>query len=311
MKHASLRRALAACLLLASLAPLCMPVFAAQEAYTDRILASMRQPMVLGSSTFEYDGVSFQRVLLPRYILEQYEASGFEILPGQSDARVKAVKQALYSEKTYPKNEFVAYTQVREGQPVETYFDDHLAALLETIYMFCGLPEKTACIDELTLFLLDELVRRRGGGEVHSDFLLLSAITLHNIPEGMAVGLAFALAADGESLAGAFALALGIGVQNFPEGAAVALPVYQAGKSKRRAFWTGVLSGAVEPLFGVLVVLAAAGIHALMPWLLSFAAGAMLYVVAEELLPRAGGRRGTCGFLVGFLLMMILDVALG
>ena len=96
----------------------------------------------------------------------------------------------------------------------------------------------------LTLFLLDELVRRRGGGEVHSDFLLLSAITLHNIPEGMAVGLAFALAADGESLAGAFALALGIGVQNFPEGAAVALPVYQAGKSKRRAFWTGVLSGA-------------------------------------------------------------------
>ena len=133
----------------------------------------------------------------------------------------------------------------------------------------------------LTLFLLDELVRRRGGGAGHSDFLLLSAITLHNIPEGMAVGLAFALAADGESLAGAFALALGIGVQNFPEGAAVALPVYQAGKSKRRAFWTGVLSGA------------------------------MLYVVAEELLPRAGGRRGTCGFLVGFLLMMILDVALG
>ena len=71
------------------------------------------------------------------------------------------------------------------------------------------------------------------------------------------------------------------------------------------------VSGAVEPLFGALVVLAAAGIHALMPWLLSFAAGAMLYVVAEELLPRAGGRRGTCGFLVGFLLMMILDVALG
>ena len=141
--------------------------------------------------------------------------------------------------------------------------------------------------------------------------MMVAAITLHNIPEGMAVGLAFALAADGESLAGAFALALGIGVQNFPEGAAVALPVYQSGKSKRRAFWTGVLSGAVEPLFGALVVLAAAGIHALMPWLLSFAAGAMLYVVAEELLPRAGGRRGTCGFLVGFLLMMILDVALG
>ena len=164
----------------------------------------------------------------------------------------------------------------------------------------------------LLLALLDEFTRQRGGERVtHSDFLLLSAITLHNIPEDMAVGLAFALAADGEGLAGAAALALGIGVQNFPEGAAVALPLYQSGQSKLRAFVTGVLSGAVEPLFGVLVVLAAARVHALMPWLLSFAAGAMLYVVAEELLPRAGSRRGTCGFLVGFLFMMVLDVALG
>ena len=164
----------------------------------------------------------------------------------------------------------------------------------------------------LLLALLDEFTRQRGGERVtHSDFLLLSAITLHNIPEGMAVGLAFALAADGVGLAGAAALALGIGVQNFPEGAAVALPLFQSGQSKLRAFVTGVLSGAVEPLFGVLVVLAAARVHALMPWLLSFAAGAMLYVVAEELLPRAGSRRGTCGFLVGFLFMMVLDVALG
>ena len=164
----------------------------------------------------------------------------------------------------------------------------------------------------LLLALLDEFTRQRGGERVtHSDFLLLSAITLHNIPEGMAVGLAFALAADGEGLAGAAALALGIGVQNFPEGAAVALPLYQSGQSKLRAFVTGVLSGAVEPLFGVLVVLAAARVHALLPWRLSVAAGAMLYVVAEELLPRAGSRRGTCGFLVGFLFMMVLDVALG
>ena len=164
----------------------------------------------------------------------------------------------------------------------------------------------------LLLALLDEFTRQRGGERVtHSDFLLLSAITLHNIPEGMAVGLAFALAADGEGLAGAAALALGIGVQNFPEGAAVALPLYQSGQSKLRAFVTGVLSGAVEPLFGVLVVLAAARVHALMPWLLSFAAGAMLYVVVEELLPRAGSHRGTCGFFVGFLFMMVLDVALG
>ena len=163
----------------------------------------------------------------------------------------------------------------------------------------------------LTLFLLDELVRRRGGGEVHSDFLLLSAITLHNIPEGMAVGLAFALAADGESLAGAFALALGIGVQNFPEGAAVALPLRQAGKRRGEAFLAGVLSGAVEPLFGVAAALAAVQVRPLMPWLLSFAAGAMLCVTAEELIPRAGGRDGTCAFLVGFLLMMALDVGLG
>ena len=163
----------------------------------------------------------------------------------------------------------------------------------------------------LTLFLLDELVRRRGGGEVHSDFLLLSAITLHNIPEGMAVGLAYALAADGEGLAGAAALALGIGVQNFPEGAAVALPLRQAGKRRGEAFLAGVLSGAVEPLFGVAAALAAVQVRPLMPWLLSFAAGAMLCVTAEELIPRAGGRDGTCAFLVGFLLMMALDVGLG
>ena len=157
------------------------------------------------------------------------------------------------------------------------------------------------------------LLRRGGAQDDHArgDLLLMTAITLHNIPEGMAVGLAFALAADGESLAAAAALALGIGVQNFPEGAAVSLPLHQMGRSRPRAFLTGMLSGAVEPLFGVSVVLAAAGAHALMPWLLSFAAGAMLYVVAEELLPRAHSRAGTCGFIGGFLLMMALDVALG
>ena len=164
----------------------------------------------------------------------------------------------------------------------------------------------------LLLALLDEFTRQRGGERVtHSDFLLLSAITLHNIPEGMAVGLAFALAADGEGLAGAAALALGIGVQNFPEGAAVALPLRQAGKKRGEAFLAGVLSGAVEPLFGVAAALAAVRVRPLMPWLLSFAAGAMLCVTAEELIPRAGGRDGTCAFLVGFLLMMALDVGLG
>ncbi|MDD3347955.1 ZIP family metal transporter [Oscillibacter sp.] len=141
--------------------------------------------------------------------------------------------------------------------------------------------------------------------------LLMTAITLHNIPEGMAVGLAFALAAAGDSFAGATALALGIGIQNFPEGAAIALPLRQEGWSRRRAFAGGTLSGSVEPLFGILVVFLAGWAHALMPWLLSFAAGAMLYVVVEELVPQAHSRAGTCGFVAGFLVMMVLDVALG
>lgn len=153
----SLSRALAAALCLVLLSGLCAPVFAAREAYTDRILAGMRQPMVLGSDTFTYEDVAFHRVLLPRYIIEQHADSEYAILPGQSDERVRTVKSMLYSNTTYPNNEFVTYTQVREGEPVETYFDDHLAALLETIYMFCGLEGKTACIDELTMYLLSRL----------------------------------------------------------------------------------------------------------------------------------------------------------
>ena len=141
--------------------------------------------------------------------------------------------------------------------------------------------------------------------------LLMTAITLHNVPEGMAVGLAFALAAGGENLAGTAALALGIGIQNFPEGAAIALPLRQEGQSRGRAFLGGMLSGSVEPVFGILVGLMAAWAHPLMPWLLSFAAGAMLYVVVEELVPQAHSRAGTCGFVGGFLIMMVLDVALG
>ena len=155
-------------------------------------------------------------------------------------------------------------------------------------------------------------LRRDGeGGPWRNQTLLMTAITLHNIPEGMAVGLAFSLAAAGENPAGAAALALGIGVQNFPEGMAIALPLRQQGLSRGRAFLGGMLSGSVEPLFGVLVVLAAVWARAAMPWLLSFSAGAMLYVAVEELIPQAHSRAGTCGFVGGFLIMMILDVALG
>ena len=149
--------------------------------------------------------------------------------------------------------------------------------------------------------------------------LLVLAVTLHNIPEGMAVGLSFARAAQhsGSSglLAAAGALALGIGIQNFPEGAAVALPLHEEGMSRTRAFVCGALSGIVEPIFGVLVVLVSAQLAPFMPWLLSAAAGAMLYVVVEELIPEAHlvehSHPGTLGVMAGFLVMMVLDTALG
>lgn len=140
-----------------SAAALCVFAFAAQTAYTDQALVDIKRPQVLGSATFSWEGVEFHRVTIPRYVLEQLDTSDYEILPGQSDERVKTVKKALNSDDTYPDNELVTYTQVREGEPVETYFDAHLAALFETIYRFCGLDGKTACLDELTQYLLDRL----------------------------------------------------------------------------------------------------------------------------------------------------------
>ena len=164
------------------------------------------------------------------------------------------------------------------------------------------------------LAVFDMLLRRRSSlvrSQHDSDVLLVSALTLHNIPEGMAVGLAFALASGREAFAAAAALALGIGIQNFPEGAAVSLPLRQSGLSRSRSFLAGVASGFVEPLFGLLAVLAASVVRPLMPWLMSFAAGAMLYVSSDELIPDARGFAGSAGLMVGFLLMMTLDVALG
>jgi ZIP family zinc transporter len=149
--------------------------------------------------------------------------------------------------------------------------------------------------------------------------LLLSAVTLHNIPEGMAVGLSFALAAqnggDRELYAAAIALAIGIGIQNFPEGAAISLPLRQEGMTTGKAFLAGCASGAVEPVFGALTVLLAPFIAPIMPWLLAFAAGAMMYVVVEELIPEAHlgehSNIGTLSVMLGFLVMMALDVAFG
>lgn len=148
--------------------------------------------------------------------------------------------------------------------------------------------------------------------------LLVAAVTLHNIPEGMSVGLAFAMAAitgEASTLSAAGALALGIGIQNIPEGAAVALPLKDAGQSRVKAFIGGSLSGIVEPIFGILVVFAASFIQPYMPWLLGFAAGAMMFVVVEELISAAhlDSKRhdSTLAVMAGFLLMMVLDTSLG
>ena len=148
--------------------------------------------------------------------------------------------------------------------------------------------------------------------------MLVLAVTLHNIPEGMAVGVVYAgyLAGDGQiTMMGALALSLGIAIQNFPEGAIISMPLRAEGMSKPRAFAGGVLSGAVEPLGALLTILAAGLVVPALPYLLSFAAGAMIYVVVEELIPEMSQGKhsdiGALSFAVGFTLMMALDVALG
>ena len=157
MKQKLRRLALGVLFGMLALCALSLQAGAAETAFTDQALEGISLPKVLGAETFNWEGVDFHRVTIPRYVLERYETSSYEILPGQSDERVKAVKLALYSNDTYPDNEFVTYTQVRAGEAVESYFDAHLAALFETIYRFCGLDEKTACIDELTDYLLSNL----------------------------------------------------------------------------------------------------------------------------------------------------------
>jgi len=148
--------------------------------------------------------------------------------------------------------------------------------------------------------------------------MMVFAVTLHNIPEGMAVGVTFAgamLGNTGITIAGAIALAIGIAIQNFPEGAIISMPLKSEGVSKTRAFLYGAMSGIVEPIGAIITILLANTITPILPYFLSFAAGAMMYVVVEELIPesQAGEHSniGTIGVAIGFTLMMILDVALG
>lgn len=148
--------------------------------------------------------------------------------------------------------------------------------------------------------------------------MLVLAVTLHNLPEGMAVGVTFAgamMAETGITMAGALALSVGIAIQNFPEGAIISMPLRSAGASRRKAFLYGVLSGVVEPVGAVITILLASHVVRVLPYLLAFAAGAMIYVVVEELIPESQSGEhtniGTVGVAFGFALMMVLDVALG
>ncbi len=148
--------------------------------------------------------------------------------------------------------------------------------------------------------------------------MLTLAVTIHNLPEGMAVGAVLAGAMQGEagiSLAAAMAMSTGIAIQNIPEGAIISMPMRAAGNSRRRSFVIGSLSGIVEPIGGIAIILLASLMMPMMPWLLAFAAGAMIYVVIEELIPEASegehSNWSTIGFAMGFVLMMVLDVVLG
>ena len=148
--------------------------------------------------------------------------------------------------------------------------------------------------------------------------MMIFAVTLHNIPEGMAVGVTFAGAMIGNTgitIAGALTLAIGIAIQNFPEGAIISMPLKSEGVTKSKAFLYGTLSGIVEPISAIITILLTNVIVPILPYLLSFAAGAMIYVVVEELIPesQAGEHSniGTIGVAIGFIIMMILDVALG
>ena len=172
-------------------------------------------------------------------------------------------------------------------------------------------------IDELTPHLHIGTDKPEGPrSQLSRTAMLALAVTIHNLPEGMAVGVVFAGAENGGlSLASALAVSIGIAIQNVPEGAIISMPMRAAGNSKWRSFFVGSLSGAVEPIGGLAIILLASLMTTALPYLLAFAAGAMFYVVVEELIPEASegehSNFSTIGFAIGFVLMMVLDVVLG
>ncbi len=222
------------------------------------------------------------------------------------------------------------------GVMIAASFWSLLAPGIEMAEELGQIPWLTAAVGFLLgggfLYLIDKLLPHLHMGletsqaegpktKLNRSILLVLAITLHNIPEGLAVGVAFGAAASGSggaSIAGALALAIGIGLQNFPEGAAVSIPLRREGLSRKKAFMYGQASGIVEPISGVVGALAVIIMKPILPYALAFAAGAMIYVVIEELIPEAQREEGgsktdvaTIGCMIGFTVMMILDVALG
>lgn len=172
--------------------------------------------------------------------------------------------------------------------------------------------------DRLFEFFDKRIKKTRKNGMQKRPLMLVLSITLHNIPEGLAIGVAFgsvAFGLDGATIAAAWVLALGIGLQNFPEGTAVSVPLRREGFSRKKAFFYGQLSGIVEPISGVLGALLVLKVRFLLPYLLSFAAGAMIYVVVQELIPESQTNKKkdlmALFTLIGFSVMMILDIALG
>ncbi|MDL2292391.1 ZIP family metal transporter [Acholeplasma sp. OttesenSCG-928-E16] len=212
-------------------------------------------------------------------------------------------------------------------QPAINMVDDNNSKVPSWLIVSIGFA-----LGGLVLFIADKVVPHihRGAKEAEGrpsklkrNILLVFSITLHNIPEGLAVGVAFGAIAhgtgsDSAALYGALSLAIGMGIQNFPEGAAVSIPLRQEGMSRSKSFFYGQLSGIVEPIAAVLGVLLVTYVKDLLPYALAFAAGAMIYVVADELIPEAKQTENSkqehlsiLGLMIGFIIMMILDVSLG